>query len=341
MKTVFNNSEFFHQWARRVLPADAQDKIRTLGGSLSAYNRVLYSYNTAVARIMDVGTPENPRRVVLMTSNSYSKTTSRHLNEARSAVRHMTVYSVPFIGLPGGRNSNDSEDMNNVHAGNMAYFKADHDETVGTLRRARYVNGSCVDILAHNAPVAIAYAADFGQPAPQWASFEAIRAEGDAIDKYRAEREARSNTPEAIAKRAKLAATRGEREERKAARDEQERAAKAAGEVADWRAGANIYMVSGYLWNVPPLIRLKTPAKGTPYFETSHGALVPYAAGIAALTFIVAELDTLSPDNEMKIYNRVLIGDFQLISISTASVQIGCHFFEHAEIRRAHEEYCK
>lgn len=94
----------------------------------------LYSYHTPIARIVKGA---NGQDVCLITCRDYSVTTKgKHIGPAHRAAGYR-AFSVPFIGLPYGRNRPDSEDMNEVHAGNLEHFEQSIADETKRIERAR------------------------------------------------------------------------------------------------------------------------------------------------------------------------------------------------------------
>jgi hypothetical protein len=249
-KHVFNTSQCAHVWAQM---RDPDDWGNSGGGNVSFRGRVLYSYNTAIARIVNTPTfdDQQPRQVVLLSSKSHSVSTSRHQREARSATRHMRQFTVPFIGVPGAWNRIDDADPVKMHAGNMEHFKARYDDEVKRFKGRAHlylgyhydegVERSLEDLmrgrLAEMLQDAREYASAFGLEMPDYP----VDADAAECAKIRAEREAKANTPEARAKRAK------DRERREAKKEAERRAviernaARAAKLFSEWKAGTGTY----------------------------------------------------------------------------------------------------
>jgi hypothetical protein len=96
VKRILPNDQVIHVWA-----AQSQDEARTGNGNLSFSGATLYSYSTPIANIRP-GADGQP--VALVTSESFSVTTSgKHMPGGR-ALSHMRRFDVPFLLLPPGQN---------------------------------------------------------------------------------------------------------------------------------------------------------------------------------------------------------------------------------------------
>lgn len=88
MKTVFSNQELFHIYA-----SGAQNHGRSANGNVYFENGVLYSYGKHFPIALKY------RGKYLFTNDSYSVTTSKHVSQARSALRHREVISLPCLRI--------------------------------------------------------------------------------------------------------------------------------------------------------------------------------------------------------------------------------------------------
>ncbi len=195
MKTVFENSMVAHIWANQ-----SQSEARSANGNFSFRDTTLYSWRTPIGRIVSGA---DGSRVALISSNGYSMTTQgKHIGPARRAVQYAAFY-VPFVGAEGGQapragwNEGSPEYMASVHGANLAHFAAVYAKEVSRMSRARELYRSVEDNLRDVSDMASKYAEAFGLVAPvlPWL------VDAQAIHAKRAEREAKTNTPAAIAKR--------------------------------------------------------------------------------------------------------------------------------------------
>jgi len=86
MKTVFSNQELFHIYA-----SGAQEYGRSANGNVYFENGVLYSYGKHFPIALEY------RGKYLFTNDSYSVTTSKHVGQARSALRHRDCIELPAL----------------------------------------------------------------------------------------------------------------------------------------------------------------------------------------------------------------------------------------------------
>jgi hypothetical protein len=87
MKTKYSsNSELSHVWAN-----DPDSSIYKSANSMSCHYGVLYSYATAIAHLV------SERNTVIINTASYSNSTSKHQNHARSASNH---FDTIFLDIP-------------------------------------------------------------------------------------------------------------------------------------------------------------------------------------------------------------------------------------------------
>lgn len=293
MRTVFTNDMCVHVWAQ-------QSQSHGRSGSISFEGATLRSYSTPIAAI-------HPN-CVLITSRSYSVTTSHHCSLARRAVSGRTVFRVPSLGATTGPID---------HAANLAYYAREYARELARLKRARIFWQSALDYLTPYSDAWIAYAKVFRLPKPK------INPQKDAaeVEARRARLEAARNTPAAIAKRERDRVRREEREAEKArlAREE------AATRLARWRAGEDVpsYALSAF----PPALRLNGDT-----VQTSWGAEVPIADAKEAFHRVnLARCACLSwsADPERPIH----LGHFTLSSISPeGNIVVGCHRINWTEI---------
>jgi hypothetical protein len=86
MKTVFSNQELFHIYA-----SGAQEYGRSANGNVYFENGILYSYGKHFPIALEYGGK------YLFTRDSYSVTTSKHVSQARSALRHRDCIELPAL----------------------------------------------------------------------------------------------------------------------------------------------------------------------------------------------------------------------------------------------------
>jgi hypothetical protein len=216
-----------HIWAQQEKGSG-----RSNNGNLSFEGPVLYSYTTPIARFT---TDAKGRPAVLITSHTYSKTTScKHMPALWRAIdygrgRFSPAFRVPRLGQSqfGGAHALN---LNDDHKPNLAYLIAQYHETVAKASRARtYYQAGLLDYLEKLAARAVDYAKAFKLKAPKFAP----EADFAKVEALRAARDAKNATPAAIAKRARAVAAREALAEHKAALARLEGAEK----LAAWRRG--------------------------------------------------------------------------------------------------------
>lgn len=335
MKTVFTNSQCAHVWA-----AQKQESGRTPKHSMSFEGPTIFSYRTAIARIHDLA---DTTKLVLMNSERYSMTTSsKHMPDVRRAVNHLQSLYVPVVD-PASPYA-----MRNGHEINMGYLREEYQKQLARLPRMRDCREYDYQRLEELASNARRYAIAFNLPAVYPDGYVANDCHNTRV--FRSEREARLNTPKAIAARerakekrdaqrtAKQEADRLEREERSRIWKEEAEARRLEDmrtlpeRIELWRRGAaNGY---GNLHGLPPMLRVSTRGNT---IQTSHGAEIPLDHGTRALRFIRivwAKAQTYSFDKAQGNPAAVHVGHFTIDAITATHVRAGCHNFERAEIEQ-------
>lgn len=329
MKTVFTNHQCAHVWA-----AQSQEHGRTPAHSMSFERATIYSYRTAIARIHDLA---DTTKLVLVNSGRYSMTTSsKHMPAVHRAINHLASLSVPYVDPVGGMHGHDS---------NMAHLREEYQTELKRLQRAKHVSEYNYQRLEELASNARRYAIAFNLPAVYPDGYVANDCHNTRV--FRSEREARLNTPKAIAARerakerrdanrtAKEEADRLERAERSRIwkLEQEQRAAEEARTLPErieaWRRGAS----NGYgnLHGIPPMLRVSTRGNTV---QTSHGAEIPLDHGTRALRWIrivwaKGETYQRGPADE-----SMHVGHFTIDAITPTHVRAGCHSFERAEIEQ-------
>ena len=305
MKTVFNNRELAHKWAAQSQPPGRS-------GSMKFYGPRIYSYQTCIAMI-HVLRPNGLAewRVALLNSNRYSVTTSgKHMPAVRDAVSHMRTFTVPICDA----------DTPSEHASNLHYLLAEYARHALTLRRMRR-DPYTYDTLHGLAQRARLYAQCFALAIPDINDVK----EEQLIRAFRYDREARLNTPENIAKRARVAADREAAKERKRLRDEAKRIEAQAEQLQEFRNGELIY---GAL----------TDERGGAYLrivgdsvQTSRGASVPVSSALLVIALCLHTIEAKQAAD----FADMTIGGFSLHRIEAdGTVTIGCHTIYWPEIER-------
>jgi hypothetical protein len=159
-KRVFDSGEIPHLWAHRT-----QEEARNRQGNLYFTGDTIYSYGSHFPIARHV-TNDAGERAVLLTTGTYSVTTSGHCSAVRSAIPPgIPVFHVPNVCH--GRYCG-SELTADDHAGNLADHTERIEKHVITSARAR---SSYTKEWNHERAVglrdeAIAYCAFFGLPTP-------------------------------------------------------------------------------------------------------------------------------------------------------------------------------
>lgn len=302
MKRVVNSQQVAHLFANQ-----SQDNARNAAQSMSFSEDVAYSYQTPVARILNL--PPSIR-VMLLTAEKYSNTTAHHLHHYWRAFDG-PVFRVPSLGVCGGRHWERSGSRDVDHAYNLAHLVKVAEDEIARLSRMRS-RPFATDWVREMCRIADKYARLFGLTGPRtladWtAEIESALAKTVA----RVERaEARYNTPEAIAERARFDAERVERDRL----HREQRAIELADEMIRWRAGEDVRLP----YDAPTILRLRHDR-----VQTSHGAEVTERN--ARLLY-----DAILAGREVAGYK---LDGFEVRSVSDVLV-IGCHQIPMAEVHR-------
>src|ERR1019366_9792793 len=160
-KHVFDTGEIPHLWAQRT-----QEEARNRQGNLYLTGDTIYSYGShfPVARHVTNGANE---RAVLITTATYSVTTSSHCSAVRSAIPSgVPVFHVPNVCR--GRYSG-SDLTADDHAGNLADYAERIEKHVVTSARAwsSYAKAWNHEHAIRLRDETIAYCAFFGLPVPK------------------------------------------------------------------------------------------------------------------------------------------------------------------------------
>jgi hypothetical protein len=289
---------------------------------MSFQDTTLYSYSTPIARLV---TDPRGERVALITSHSYSPTTSgRHMPAAYGAVSHLPHYRVPALGTSGGLHDEPRGDM---HAANAAYLAKEYAAFVAKRMREQERGAWRDDHLRTLAQRVADYVQRFDVRMPGTidtaADLARINARHDRLDAMRAD-------PKYAGKRE---AEREKRAARKAAKEQRARelaAASAAEKLAAWRAGELSILPydvrGGYGQSAALRVRGNV-------VQTSMGAAVPVADARRAVLFVAGVREAgKSWQRNGQTFN---VGAFQLDAINAnGDVKAGCHFIEWSEVAR-------
>lgn len=309
MRTVFPNKMVAHVWAQ-------QEQANGHSNNLSFSGETLYSYGTPIARIVKA---RNGQRVCLLTSASYSVTTSAHCSHAHSAFGYAApVFRVPSLGVSAGRHRDDPS-IN--HRRNLAHLVEQYNAERMRLRRAQRLWQGVREYLYPLARDVEAYAEAF-----RLKSRVTLADDVAEVEAYRETAAAKRNTPAAVAKRARAAEAREKREA------EAQRIAQLASEerIALWMAGA------------PVSLRYNETrdAEGSAYLrivrdevQTSMGATVPLEHARQAFEFVKR---CRTGQHAWQTNGETLrVGLFQVNRIDAqGNLWAGCHYVKYAEAER-------
>ncbi len=298
-KYVFDTGEIPHLWAHRT-----QEEARNRHGNLYFTGDTIYSYGSHFPIARHV-VSEAGERAVLLTTATYSVTTSSHCSAVRSAIPSGTrIFHVPIVCH--GR-YNGSELTTNDHAGNLADYAERIEKHVITSARAR---SSYAKEWNHERAVrlrdeAFAYSAFFGLPVPSIP--EVPELDSEALTAIR-KREA---------KRAAEKAEQTKRERAEAIVRQQEL-------ITKWRAGQH----SGCLYDVPAMLRIVGDE-----VQTSRGARFPIAHAKRGLAFVRKVRGSGQP--YVRNGHTIHLGPYAIDRIEQdGTVTVGCHVVSWEEIER-------
>ena len=298
-KHVFDTGEIPHLWAHRT-----QDEARNRQGNLYFTGDIIYSYGSHFPIARHVAN-EAGERGVLLTTATYSVTTSSHCSAVRSAIPSgIPVFHVPNVCH--GRYSG-SELTADDHASNLGDYAERIEKNVITSARARlsYTKEWNHEHAACLRDEAIAYCAFFGLPIPKIP--EVPELDSDALT--------------AIRKReAKCAAEKAEQTKRERA----EALVRQQELITKWRAG----LYSGCLYDVPSMLRIDGDE-----VVTSRGARFPVSHAKRALAFIRRVRE--SGQAYVRNGHTIHLGPYALDRIEPdGMVKAGCHVVSFEEIER-------
>lgn len=321
-----SNDQTAHIWAQQ-----RKESAKSSNGNLHFEGPTLYSYSTPIARfILDA----KGKRVTLITSQTYSVTTSgKHMPAARRATDYgrgefAPCFTVPNLGSTGFYGYCAAELSPADHTANLAHLVALYTGTIERAKNVRDLSDYQLTAIAPLAETVAAYAKAFKLKTPK------LDPAGDAeqILAHRAERDAKRNTPAAIAKRAKAA------EYRAAALERKEELARLEGaeKLAAWRAGENVRL--GYAESRDAhggaLLRVKGDK-----LETSLGASVPLSHAIRVFQFakLCRDKGIAADAVAWQRNGRTLhAGHFSVDHIfGDGSFKAGCHLINWPEIEAA------
>lgn len=319
MKTVFNNQQCAHVWAQQTQPHGRS-------GSMHFDGDTLYSYQTPIAKFYrvkpDGHTSFDARPVVLITSETYSKTTSgKHMPAVSRALSgNVRTFHVPHVLAGDVRLSGADVGMSKggTHLQNLDAIVARYVSTRESELRRIKVYGSAYDRLEPIQRDARAYAQVFGLPVP---TLDA-QADSDGIERIRAERKAKRETPAYLAAQAR-------KEEIRLANLAARNLARFEADTVHrnrWLAGNTVSTWYGVDEKGGAYLRLSNDGTRV---ETSQGAHIPVVDARRVIPLIRTVVAEARP-----IYNSsARVGSFTVDSIAAnGDIKAGCHFIQFAEI---------
>ena len=126
------NQTLCNEWAKQIHGSLLTEHLQTSHGTMSVVGSVLYSYSTPIGHIVG-GTTQ---RWALLSRNTYSATTAKQLGNARRALGYKNYFSVPYIGISGGRAPRvDTYSIEQMHNANMLSFTTAYNNACNKLAR--------------------------------------------------------------------------------------------------------------------------------------------------------------------------------------------------------------
>lgn len=300
---VFPTNEIPHLWAHQT-----QSDARNPGGNLYFSGPTIYSYGDHFP-IASFHVVKN-KRVVLMTTATYSHTTAQHCSAVRQAIpKGIPTFNVGCV-LPIGQGD---------HQSNLNGYITDYNEAVRKGLAALHLRSMKwrLDHALHLREEGRAYAKTFGlkirfKPFPSKKKLEPLRLKAK-------ERQERSDARQAA-----------EREKQRAAWAERERLEKLAlpEKIEKWRQGASVYF--GYGKDIPCMLRL---SEDKTEVETSLGARVPIDHARMGLRVVRA----IMRSGKEYVHNghSIHLGHYRIDKITMdGTLYAGCHVIKWDEIER-------
>ena len=290
MKTVFDNRQLAHVWAQQKQPEGRGSHMFFDGASIFSYGR-----HFEIARFVT----RHKRRAVLVTTRSYSISTSRHVEYVRGALYQLGVPVHYVASIDDAARGADA-----MHE----YYKVRMADALAAAGKARKA-----DLVRMHYERAAGAAAD-GNAYARWAGrrwrFTAPEMSPQHLDELRHKERAAAN-------RARAA---------KAAREAAD-SAKHAERVIDWRNGERVAL-GGFGYDHPTMLRVNGDE-----VETSRGARVPVEAARLALLLIGrmrSQKTAWAPAEGAPLFH---IGAFTLDAIDPdGNIIAGCHRIEWPEL---------
>ncbi len=298
-KCVFDTGEIPHLWVHRT-----QEEARNRQGNLYFTGDIIYSYGSHFPIARHVAN-ETGERAILLTTATYSLTTSSHCSAVRSAIPSgIQVFLVPNVchGQYSG-----TELTENDHAYNLGDYAERIEKHVLTSARARssYAKEWNHEHAVRLRDEAVAYCAFSGLPVPKIP--EVPELDSEALT--------------AVRKReAKRAAEKAEQTKR----DRAEAIVRQQELISKWRARE----YHGCLYDIPVMLRIVDDE-----VQTSRGARFPISHAKRALAFVRKVRE--SGQAYVRNGHTIHLGPYALDRIEPdGTVKAGCHVVSWQEIEQ-------
>jgi len=299
IKHVFNNSMCAHVWAQQT-----QDHGRS--GNMHFQDTTLFSYHTPIVNIVK---DAHGVTTALMTSHTYSPSSSQHSGEARRSFTGPIFY-VPSLGASGGRDRNA---FYVDHKYNQRHLLEQYEKLKARLLRARIFYQTGVEYLDHCYTQATEYAKAFNLECNIPLATDAAE-----IDARIVRLKALENSPKRIAERTRKAENKRIAEERRFA----EAKIRHADNLIAWLNGHDNYLAYevNHDDNGGALLRRKDENT----VQTSMGAEVPYEHAVTL--YRIAHFCRKQESDWLPSEVPMLIGHFTVNRIEKdGTLHIGCH----------------
>lgn len=293
MKTKFNNQELCHVWASR-----SQSEGKNANGSFYFEGDTIYSYGPhfPIASFVDDDT-------VLMTNQSYSNTTAKHIANVRWAITHKKIFYVDDVMA----NVNIWDVDRHVRLAHISNFKKLTDEIDDTLARASRARSNKVHLLG-SALWQIEHAQEY-------ADFFHINDEYDVSEYLGHIDVARIREDKELL---------DSENERKAEIKRKEAYIKNIEHIKAWKNGEDVHIPYGI---TDVMLRVKDDV-----IETSHHANIPLTQA-KKLWPLIKRCKDNSQSYQPK--TRYEIGLYLLTEIKhNGDVKIGCHYIKYNELEK-------
>lgn len=328
VKKVVRKDQVTHLWA-----AQTQDEARSHNGNQSFAGRVLFSYSTPIASLVDSASG----LVALITSHHYSVTTTGKHMPSVADVSQYPAFHVPNLFPNGGftpyLGQHVEAPQGERHAGNLAHFLSSYVAQMEVAKRKRDLpDWASADVHlrvnSYGSPEIYLreyrrYARVFGISFAE-SSLPCYGADCEDLRKHFALKATKALARLSPAERARREAAKAKRAV-DAAEAQRLRWADLETRHAAWLTGAKTQgravddTGSAYVRVVGDTV------------ETSRGAVVPLKAGLCLISLAKRCLDTGTP------WNRPMrIGSFHLTEITAdGTATVGCHALSWAQMEAA------